>query len=188
MLNNASKILIPYSLQLADRHPISWTVQPCTIRPVRNVRGETSLVVTLCTTWFNSRKFYVLPIEWKNTFCIVLKKKIFPEKQFTYCFSNGDGVYLYFCAVGLRTESWNIMQINLELKGLDWRRTCVCVLCKRVCYVCKKVIIVYLYIYETGKYVQHTRSATQDKEQSDPSLGRVNEDSTTVIFRLISGH
>jgi hypothetical protein len=35
---------------------------------------------------------------------------------------------------------------------------------------------VYLYIYETGKYVQHTRSATQDNGQTDPSLARANED------------
>jgi hypothetical protein len=100
---------------------------------VRNVGGDMSLVVTLCTTWFNTRKFYVLPIEWKNMLCIVLRKKIFPEKQFTYCFSNGGGVYLFSCAVGLRTEPWNITQINLELKGPDWRRTCVCVCSVYVC-------------------------------------------------------
>jgi hypothetical protein len=64
----------------------------------------------------------------------------------------------------------------------------MCVLCKRVCYVCKKLIIVYLYIYGLGKYVQRTRNPTQDKGQNHPSLERANEDSTTVIFRLISGH
>ena len=51
-----------------------------------------------------------------------------------------------------------------------------------------KIIIVYLYIYKPCKYVLYTRSVTQDKGVTHPSPERANEDSRTVIFRLISGH
>ena len=99
-------------------------------------RRDMSFVVTLCTTWFNSRKFYVLPTEWKNMFCIVFRKKSSQKSNSCIVFLTG----------GLRTEPWNTAQINLELKGLNWRRTCACVRCANACvtYV-KKLIIVYLY-------------------------------------------